>query len=111
MQYDRDRSRLVTVDVSSGSITPLTEFSTAIAWGPARWSPDGMRLVAVRFTRGASFDLVLLSADGRVIRSLTEDRALEGVPEWDASVPEGIRRLFFTSDRSGVRELYVIDLD
>lgn len=111
VQYDRDRSRLVTVDVSSGSITPLTEFSTAIAWGPARWSPDGMRLVAVRFTRGASFDLVLLSADGRVIRSLTEDRALEGVPEWDASVPEGIRRLFFTSDRSGVRELYVIELD
>ena len=67
VQYDNDRSRLVTVDVESGTIAPLTEFSTATAWGPARWSPDGTRLAAVRFTRGASLDLVLLSADGRLL--------------------------------------------
>ncbi len=108
---DGDRSRLVTVDVGSGNITPLTEFSTAIAWGPARWSPDGMRLAAERFTRGTSFDLVLLSPDGRVLHSLTDDRALEGVPDWDPSVPAGIRRLFFTSDRTGVRELYALELE
>ena len=111
VQYDGDRSRLVTVDVGSGNITPLTEFSTTIAWGPARWSPDGMRLAAVRFTRGTSFDLVLLSTDGRVLQSLTDDRALEGVPEWDPSAAAGIRRLFFTSDRTGVRELYALELD
>jgi hypothetical protein len=111
VQYDGDRSRLVTVDVGSGNIAPLTEFSTTIAWGPARWSPDGMRLAAVRFTRGTSFDLVLLSADGRVLQSLTDDRALEGVPDWDPSVPAGIRRLFFTSDRTGVRELYALELE
>ena len=111
VQYDGDRSRLVTVAFGSGNITPLTEFSTAIAWGPARWSPDGMRLAAVRFTRGTSFDLVLLSADGRVLQSLTDDRALEGIPDWDPSVPAGIRRLFFTSDRTGVRELYALELE
>jgi hypothetical protein len=111
VQYDNDRSRLVTVDVDSGKIAPLTEFSTAIAWGPARWSPDGTRLAAVRFTRGASLDLVLLSADGRLLQPLTDDRALEGVPEWDASAPAGIRRLFFTSDRTGVRELYGLELE
>ena len=111
VQYDSDRSRLVTVDIESGKITPLTEFSTAIAWGPARWSPDGTRLAAVRFTRGASFDLVLLSADGRLLQSLTDDRALEGVPEWDASAPRGVQRLFFTSDRTGVRELYGLELE
>ena len=111
VQYDNDRSRLVTVDVSSGTIAPITEFSTTIAWGPARWSPDGTQLAAVRFTRGTSLDLVLLSADGRLLQSLTDDRALEGVPEWDASAPEGIRRLFFTSDRTGVRELYAVELE
>ena len=111
VQYDGDRSRLVTVDVGSGKTAPLTEFSTAIAWGPARWSPDGARLVAVRFTNGASLDLVLLSADGTVLRPLTEDRALEGIPEWDASAPAGVRRLFFTSDRTGVRELYGLELE
>ena len=111
VQYDHDRSRLVTVDGESGNLTPLTGFSTAIAWGPARWSPDGTQLAAVRFTRGVSFDLVLLSADGRLLQSLTDDRALEGVPEWDASAPAGVRRLFFTSDRTGVRELYGLELE
>jgi Tol biopolymer transport system component len=111
VQYHNLRSRLVTVEIASGRITPLNEFSTAIAWGPARWSPDGTRLAAMRFTRGASFDLVLLSADGRLLQSLTDDRALEGIPEWDAGAPTGVRRLFFTSDRSGVRELYGLELD
>jgi hypothetical protein len=111
VQYDDDRSRLVTVDFQSGSISPLTQFSTETAWGPARWSPDGMRLAAVRFRRGVSFDLVLLSADGRLLHALTDDRALEGVPEWDASAPTGIGRLFFTSDRTGLRELYALEID
>jgi hypothetical protein len=111
VQYDRDRSRLVTVDIASGKIAPLTEFSAGVAWGPARWSPDGTRLAAVRFTRGASFDLVLLSAEGRLLQSLTGDRALESVPEWDAGAPGGIGRLFFTSDRTGVRELYGLELE
>jgi Tol biopolymer transport system component len=111
VQYENERSRLVTVDVVSGAIAALTGFSTAIAWGPARWSPDGTQLAAVRFTRGTGLDLVLLSADGRLLQALTDDRALEGVPEWDASAPAGVRRLFFTSDRSGVRELYAIELE
>jgi hypothetical protein len=111
VQYDGDRSRLVTVDAASGHMTPLTEFSTAVAWGPARWSPDGTRLAALRFTRGVSFDLVLLSAEGKLLQTLTDDRALEGIPEWDASAPAGVSRLFFTSDRSGIRELYALDLE
>jgi len=106
VQYEHEQSRLVTVDLASASISPLTQFSSEIAWGPARWSPDGTRLAALRFTRGISYDLVLLSADGRILQALTDDRALEGIPEWDASAPSGIGRLFFTSDRSGVRELY-----
>jgi Tol biopolymer transport system component len=111
VQYHNDRSRLVSVDAATGTISPLTEYSTETAWGPARWSPDGTRLAAVRFTRGVSFDLMLLSADGRVLQSLTQDRAIEGVPEWDRSAPDGIRRLFFTSERTGLRELYALELD
>jgi hypothetical protein len=111
VQYESERSRLITVDLDSATILPLTQFSAETAWGPARWSPDGTRLAAVRFTRGASYDLVLLSADGRLLQSLTDDRALESIPEWDSSAPAGMRRLFFTSDRSGVRELYGVELD
>jgi len=111
VQYEHHRSRLVTVDLGSKSISPLTEFSSETAWGPARWSPDGTRLAAVRFTRGAGYDLVLLSADGGLLQVLTTDRGLEGIPEWDASAPAGTRRLFFTSDRSGLRELYALELE
>ncbi len=111
VQYERERSRLVTVDIESGTVTGLTEFAERTQWGPARWSPDGAWLAAIRFSRFTSLDLVLLSADGRVVRLLTDDRALEGVPEWDTKAPSGIQRLFFTSDRSGVRELYSLELE
>lgn len=111
VQYESERSRLVTVDLASAAISPLTEYSTEVTWGPARWSPDGTRLAAIRFTRGASYDLVLLSADGRVLQALTNDRALEGIPAWDASTAAGRSRLFFTSDRSGVRALYAMEVD
>jgi hypothetical protein len=111
VQYDRERSRLVTVDAASGTVSPLTEYSSDVAWGPARWSPDGTRLAAIRFSRGVSYDLVLLSADGRVLQSLTQDRALEDLPVWDASAPPGTHRLFFTSERTGLRELYGLELD
>jgi hypothetical protein len=111
VQYLRERSRLVTVDIESGMVTALTQYAERIQWGPARWSPDGSRLAAIRFRRFTSLDLVLLSADGRMLRPLTDDRALEGTPEWDPQAPEGIQRLFFTSDRSGVRELYSLELE
>ena len=101
----------MTVDIESGTVTGLTEFAERTQWGPARWSPDGAWLAAIRFSRFTSLDLVLLSADGRVVRLLTDDRALEGVPEWDVKAPSGIQRLFFTSDRSGVRELYSLELE
>ncbi|HEY7187746.1 MAG TPA: hypothetical protein VH436_14420, partial [Vicinamibacterales bacterium] len=110
VQYDHDRSRLVVVDLGATTISPLTQFSPDVSWGPARWSPDGTELAAVRFTRGASYDLVLLSADGRLLRTLTNDRALEGIPEWDPKAAPGTRRLFFTSDRTGLRELYGLEL-
>jgi hypothetical protein len=111
VQYEADRSRLVTMDLVSMSIVPLTPFAADTAWGPARWSPDGMRLAAIRFTPGGARDLVLLSAAGRLLQTLTDDRALEGIPEWDGSAPAGSRRVFFTSDRSGLRELYGLELD
>ena len=111
VQYDHERSRLVRVDAGSAAIAPLTEFSSEIAWGAARWSPDGTRLAAIRFTRGISVDLVLLAADGRLVQSLTDDRALEGVPEWDPGTRAGTRRLFFTSDRTGIRELYGVEFE
>src|SRR5262249_36158293 len=111
VQYLRERSRLVAVDIESGTVTALTQYAERTQWGAARWSPDGSRLAATRFRRFTSLDLVLLSADGRVLRPLTDDRALEGVPEWDALSPDGIQRLFFTSDRSGIRELYCAELE
>jgi hypothetical protein len=110
VQYEHERSRLVTVDPGSAAISPLTQFASDVAWGPARWSPDGTRLAAMRFTRGAALDLVLLSSAGQVLQPLTDDRALEGIPEWDAGAPSGIQRFFFTSDRTGVRELYGADV-
>ena len=111
VQYDHDRSRLVTVAVDSGTIAPLTEFSaeTRVGTSPlvTRWHaarrgaihPGGLVRSRAALRGGAP----AVSADGR--------SGPRGGPEWDASAPAGRSRLFFTSDRTGVRELYGLELD
>lgn len=66
-----------------------------------RVSPDGAR-VAFLHHRGGAWDLRLVSRDGREVSDVTRDRALDRDPAWTA---DG-RWLLFSSDRSGIYNLY-----
>jgi Tol biopolymer transport system component len=101
-----DTNRLVIYDLESGVVTALTGFSSDVHWTYPRWSPDGTRIAASRWTRGGDYDLVILDARGGLLAELTDDRAIDGTPAWS---PDG-RYLVFSSDRTGIPNLYAAEL-
>ncbi|MSR36815.1 MAG: hypothetical protein EXR95_09295, partial [Gemmatimonadetes bacterium] len=98
---------LVRVDLASGAVTPVLPPEPDVLWAFPSPSPDGRFIAAARWRRGRSFDLVLLGSDGRVVRQLTDDRAVEQSPTWSA---DG-RYLLWISDRSGIPNVYATTVD
>ena len=83
-----------------------------IKWAPTngryvggRVSPDG-KFVAATLEEAGDSNLVLLNADGKMIRRLTSDPGIETSASWS---PDG-RQIVFVSDRSGSPQLYILDL-
>ena len=97
---------LVAGDPQAGEPRTLTEPSLDVHWATPRWSPDGDRIAAIRWSPGGMQDLVVLRADGTLLRQVTADRAVESAPAWS---PDG-RYLLFSSDRTGIPNLFALDL-
>jgi hypothetical protein len=74
----------------------------AVQYANPRWSPDGARIAVSVWQPGGDKDIWLLDPEGRKTAEIFRDRALDGTPAWS---PDG-RLLYFTSDRSGVFNLY-----
>ena len=84
----------------------LTEISDHTQFSTPRFAPDG-KTIALSVWKNGRRDLWLYSVDGKPLRRITADAAIDRDPQWS---PDG-RRLFFSSDRSGVPNIYVIELD
>ncbi len=74
--------------------------------GPARFSPDGSRLVWMSWHDG-DWDLWVMNADGSEPRALTATEYDEGYPSWS---PDG-RYIAYDSNADGDYEIYVMDAD
>ncbi len=74
--------------------------------GPARFSPDGTRLVWMSWHDG-DWDLWVMNADGSNPRDLTATQHDEGYPSWS---PDG-RYIAYNSNADGDYEIYVMDSD
>ncbi len=72
-----------------------------------RWSPDGKRLVYSRWKKGGERDIYLMDVASGRARRLTADRALDTDPSFSA---DG-RRVYFSSDRTGIFNIYCYDLE
>jgi hypothetical protein len=71
------------------------------------FSPDGQKIVVgVRQPDGYK-DIWILDSQGNKLEELMHDRAIDGGAVWSA---DG-RSIYFSSDRSGIFNLYVYDLD
>ncbi|MCB9633936.1 MAG: PD40 domain-containing protein [Sandaracinus sp.] len=71
-----------------------------------RWSPDGTQIAVSLWSPGGYRDIALVDARTGDTRRLTNDRAMDTSPAFS---PDG-RYLFFSSDRSGIANLYAIEL-
>jgi hypothetical protein len=83
----------------------LTEHTDHTQYSTPRYSPDG-RSVALSVWRDGRRDLWLYSPRGEPVRRLTADTAIDADPVWSS---DGAW-LYFSSDRSGVPQIYAIEV-
>lgn len=102
---DLQQNQLAVLTVDQ-QLRPLTAHTDHTQLSTPRWSPDG-ELVAVSVWKDGLRDLWLYTPEGTPWRRLTADTAVERDPAWSA---DG-RWLYFTSDRTGVPNIYALDLD
>lgn len=98
-------NRLVIVDLETGRMSALTTAEPGVHWAFPRWAPGGDRIAVGRW-EGGEYDVVVLDTLGNLRHRVSTDRALDTAPAWS---PDG-RYLIFSSDRSGIPNLYAYDL-
>ncbi len=104
VQVTPGADRVVRVIVSGRDveIMPLTTASPDTVWSEPRWSHDGTRIAATRWTHGGESEIAILDAAGRVVKTVGRSHAVTGAPSWS---PDD-RAVYFASDRTGRSSLY-----
>ena len=106
-RIDAGTTHLVRVARDGSRTWPLVRATLDTQWAEPRWSPDGQRIVAVRIPRGALSEIVVLDTLGAVTAVVaSESHSVSASPSW---TPDGTR-IVYTSDRSGIMELYAADV-
>ena len=101
-----DAGTTALVRLAGGTAAVLVPARPLVEWAQPRLSRDGRLLAATRAV-GGDLDIVLLTAEGRVIRQVTRDAAVDQMPAFSA---DGTW-LFWSSDRSGRPEVYAARTD
>lgn len=98
---------LVRVDLTTGAVTALVVPDPDVHWSFPAVSPDGRWIAVSRWTPGAHLDVVVLDLQGRVVLTVTDDRALDLAPAWTA---DGTT-LLWGSDRTGIPNILAAEVD
>jgi WD40 repeat protein len=101
---DGSQARQLTRDPANDTL-PSHEYGGE---GPARFSPDGKRIVWMRMFPGGKYDVWTMQADGSSARNLTADNA--GSDAYPSFSPDGAQ-IAFDSDRDGDSEIYLMAAD
>jgi Tol biopolymer transport system component len=87
------------------SLEPLTEYTDHRQLSTPRWSPDG-NYVALSVWHEGFRDIWIYRADGTPYRRITQDVHIDRDASWSA---DGAT-LLFVSDRTGIPNIYAVDL-
>jgi len=106
IQNDHGGARLALGRVSTGAFGAITPADPDVLWSFPRWSPDGARIAVTRWHRGGTYEIVIVDTSATVLRTVIRGPDLHLSPAWS---PDG-RWLLFSSDRTGITNLYAADL-
>jgi hypothetical protein len=95
-------THLVRVSPDGRTIAPLTAAAADTHWAEPRWSPEGARVVAVRWSSGGMSEVVVLDTLGAVREVVARGRAVHGAP---AFTPDGAG-VVYVSDSGGHGAVY-----
>ncbi|MBL8739708.1 MAG: PD40 domain-containing protein, partial [Myxococcales bacterium] len=94
------------VDGALSNIRPLIVGDVFDQAYSPRFSPDGKQVAYSAWSRGGYRDIRIVDVKTGKSRDVTRDRSLDLQPEWS---PDG-RSIYFSSDRTGIFNIYRIDL-
>lgn len=103
MQPGKSRLEILNLD-HGGTEQPLPEELFEQVYQP-RWSPDGKKLAFVARARFGFKDLYIMDMADNRVTNLSSDNAQDLTPSWS---PDG-RYLLWSSDRSGIFNIYAFD--
>ncbi len=98
-------NRIVIVRMATDEVEAVTDFAPDVHWAFPRFSPDGSRIAVSRAGTDGTYDSGVRATDGEELARLTRDAAIDASPAWS---PDG-RWVIFSSDRSGIANLYAAD--
>jgi hypothetical protein len=105
----RGTTTLQIADIVSGGIAHTHALVHGESFDQAftpRWSPDNVHVAYSSWSRGGFRDVRIVDVTDGSFISVTNDRALDQNPSWSA---DG-KTLYFTSDRTGVMNVYAFDV-
>ncbi|MGQ9672882.1 MAG: Tol-Pal system beta propeller repeat protein TolB [Candidatus Aminicenantales bacterium] len=98
-----DVAGLFLLDLEAGKKIPVTTRGTNFS---ADFSPDG-RKMAFCSTMDGNAEIYVASSDGKNIKRLTYNEAIDTSPSWSPTS----REIAFVSDRSGSPQIYIMDAE
>ncbi|MEW5899910.1 MAG: Tol-Pal system beta propeller repeat protein TolB [Acidobacteriota bacterium] len=101
--YKNLNAGLYILDLEAGKITPVSTRGTNFS---PSFSADGKKMVFSSTMDGNS-EIYMASADGKNIKRLTFNEAIDASPSWSPTS----REIAFVSDRSGTPQIYIMDAE
>ena len=99
-------NRLMLRAMRTGVARVLVAASPDAQWQLPRFSPDGKHIAVQRWTRAHGIDIAIVDLNGAVTSTIRTD-GIDAAPVWSA---DG-KFVLFTSDRSGITNIYAADGD
>jgi TolB protein len=101
--YKNLTAGLYILDLEAGKVTPVSTRETNFS---PSFSPDGKKLSFCSTMDGNS-EIYVADANGKNIRRLTFNKAIDTAPSWSPTS----REIAFESDRSGSPQIYIMDAE